>query len=222
MKAIFKAEKRNTLAEQIVVKLRNAIISGKIKPGERLIEKEIAEAMQIGRNAVREAFRCLEREGYLTIIPFKGASVTMHDNEQIRQMFEVMSELEGICARLAVQRMTRDDLDRIESLHAELEMHYKNNESQAYLEVNWSLHDFIQSLAKNEVLNKLIAELRQRISLYREKQLYQPNRFQASLLEHRQVLDAFRKKDATAAELLMRQHLLRQGASLTNGETKEP
>lgn len=221
MKAIFKAEKRNTLAEQIVIKLRNAIISGKIKPGERLIEKGIAEAMQIGRNAVREAFRCLEREGYLTITPFKGASVIMHDNEQIRQMFEVMSELEGICARLAVQRMTQDDLDRIESLHAELEMHYENNESQAYLEVNWSLHGFIQSLAKNEVLNKLIDELRQRISLYREKQLYRPNRFQASLLEHRQVLDAFRKKDSTAAELLMRQHLLRQGASLTNGETKE-
>lgn len=218
MKAICKLEKRYTLVDSIVKQIRNAITSGKLKPGERLTEKEIADALQIGRNAVREAFRCLEREGYLTITPFKGASVTIHDNEKIRQMFEVMSELEGICARFAVQRMTPDDMRLIESLHATLEKHFENNDPQTYLEVNWELHEFIQSLAKNDVLNNLINGLRQKINLYRKKQIFQPNRFQASMDEHRQVLEAFRKNDAMQAEQLMRQHLLRQGASLTNEE----
>jgi DNA-binding GntR family transcriptional regulator len=219
MEGIYKAEKRYTLAERVIEQVRSAIISGKIKPGERLIEKEIADALQIGRNAVREAFRCLEREGYLTITPFKGASVARHDKEQIRQMFEVMSELEGVCARLAINRMTRNDLDRIESLHEALEKHYRNNEPQKYLEINWSLHEFIQKLTKNDVLNKLIDELRLKINLYRKQQLYLPNRFGDSINEHRQIIDAFRKKDANAAEFMMRQHLLKQGTSLTKIQT---
>jgi len=221
MNTVFKAEKRHTLAEQIIAQIRNAIVSGELKPGMRLTEKEVAESLAIGRNAVREAFRCLETEGYLTITPFKGASVSVPSNDQIEQMFVAMSELEGVCARLAVQRMMAEDLDQIEALHVKLEQLYQANEHQTYLEVNWELHEFIQNLAGNETLKKFIDESRIKLSIYRRKQLYQPNRFHASLLEHRKILQAFRSKDSNAAEQSMREHLLCQGKALTESGSED-
>ena len=218
---IFKAEKRFTLVEVVIERIREAIISGKLKPGERLIEKEIADGMQIGRNAVREAFRYLEKEGFVTIVPFKGAHVTLQSKEEIQQMFEVMGGLEGMCARLAIQKMTQKDFKEIESLHDDLEKHYKHNKPEKYLKTNWVFHSFIQNLAKNNVLDQVINGLRQKIFLYREKQLFQPNRFEASMNEHRLIIDAFQKKDQNKAELRMRQHLIYQGDALIGNATDD-
>ena len=118
MSAIFKIEKRSTLVGQVANQMRGAIISGKLKPGDRLIETDIANSMQIGRNAVREAIRYLEKEGLVTTAPFKGAHVTIPNIDEICQVYEVMSGLEGMCARLATQKMTDRDLKKIEDLHA--------------------------------------------------------------------------------------------------------
>ena len=214
MTAIFKAEKRTILVEQVANQMREAIKSGKLKSGDRLIETDIANSMQIGRNAVREAIRYLEKEGLVTTAPFKGAHVTIPKTDEIDQMFEVMSGLEGMCARLAAQKMINRDLKKIESLHAELEKHYAKKDTKAYLETNWTFHEFIQKLSKNKVLNEVVRGLRQTIFLYRQRQLYQPNRFEASMQEHREILAAFRKKDPELAEKVMKNHLLRQGQAL--------
>ncbi|RLC02801.1 MAG: hypothetical protein DRH34_06770 [Deltaproteobacteria bacterium] len=214
MKAIFKAEKRFTLVERVIEQIREAIRSGRLKPGDRLVEMEIASSLEIGRNAIREAFRYLEKEGFVTITPFKGAHVTLPNKKEIQQMFEVMSGLEGMCARLATQKMNQKNLKKIESLHADLEKYYKNNEPEKYLKTNWSFHGLIQKLAKNDVLDQVVNELRQKIFLYRKKQLLQPNRFEASMDEHRMILKAFQKKDPNEVELKMRQHLIRQGETL--------
>ena len=221
MKAIFKAEKRFTLVERVIEQIREAISSGRLKPGDRLVEAEIASSLEIGRNAIREAFRYLENEGFVTIIPFKGAHVTLQSKGEVQQMFEVMSGLEGMCARLATQKMSQKDFKKIESLHADLEKYYKNNEPEKYLKTNWTFHGLIQKLAKNAVLDQVINDLRQKIFLYRAKQLLQPNRFEASINEHRLVLEAFRKKDSNEAELRMRQHLTRQGDALMENNTDE-
>lgn len=218
MQTIFKAEKRFTIVERVIEQIRDAINSGRLKPGDHLIEKDIADSMQIGgRAAVREAFRYLEKEGFVTIIPFKGAHVTLHDIREIQQMFEVMSGLEGMCARFAALRMTQKDLEKIEALHADLEKYYERHEPEKYLETNWIVHELIQKLADNDVLDKVVNELRQKISLYRKKQLYQPYRFEASINEHRMIMKAFQEKDADAVEMRMRQHLIRQGESLIEG-----
>lgn len=214
MPAIFKAEKRTILVEQVANQMREAIKFGKLKSGDRLIETDIANSMQIGRNAVREAIRYLEKEGLVTTAPFKGAHVTIPKIDEIDQMFEVMSGLEGMCARLAAQKMINRDLKKVERLHAELEKHYAKKDIKAYLETNWAFHEFIQELSKNKVLNEVVSGLRQTIFLYRQRQLYQPNRFEASMQEHRELLAAFRKKDPELAEKVMKNHLLRQGQAL--------
>lgn len=221
MTAIFKAEKRSILVEQVSNQMREAIKSGKLKPGDRLIETDIANSMQIGRNAVREAIRYLEKEGLVTTAPFKGAHVTIPNIDEIDQMFEVMSGMEGMCARLAAQKMTNRDLKKIESLHVELEKHYTKKDPKAYLETNWTFHEFIQELSKNKVLNEVTNGLRQKILLYRQRQLYQPNRFEDSMQEHREIMAAFRKKDPELAEKVMKNHLLQQGQALVKSYKSE-
>ncbi len=221
MKTIFKEEKRVTLVDRVIEQVREAITSGRLKPGDRLVEKDIAEGMQIGRNAVREAFRYMEKEGFVTITPYKGAHVTLQSKKEIQQMFEVMGGLEGLCARLATQKMIQEDFKKIEFLHADLEKYYKKNEPEKYLKTNWIFHSLIQKFAKNDVLDQVVNELRQKIFLYRKKQLFQPNRFKASMDEHRLIIKAFQEKDPNKVELRMRQHLIRQGEALMDDDSNE-
>ncbi len=129
-------------------------------------------------------------------------------------MFEVMSVLEGTCARLAAKKMEEKDFRKIEALHKELEKYYSKQDHEAYLENNNAYHVFIQELPGNKVLDDVINGLRQKILLYRHRQLYQPERFKQSIQEHRDLLEAFRKRDAALAERLMKKHLLKQCEAL--------
>jgi DNA-binding GntR family transcriptional regulator len=157
----------------------------------------------------------LEKEGVVSITPYKGARVAEPDDREVQEMFEVMSGLEAMSARLAVEKMTHRDLEMIEQYHNELEISFQKREHDRYLEINWAYHEFIQALAQNEVLNRIIAGLRQKILLYRRKQLYQPNRFEASIKEHREILKAFQLKQPRKAEDAMRVHLINQGKSIS-------
>ena len=221
MKAIFKAEKRSTLVEQVANQLREAIESGKLEPGDRLIETDIANSMEIGRNAVREAIRYLEKEGLITTTPFKGAHVTVPNIEEIEQTFEVIASLQGICAQLATQRMTDAELQKIEDLHAEIETHYAAQNQDAYLAANGTFHKYIQELTKNRVLYELVAEFRKRVVLYKQRQLNFANRFEASIQEHRKIMDALRQRDPGLAEATMKSHLLRMGRAVVKSYEDE-
>lgn len=211
MRSILRVEERSTLPEKVANQLREAIKFGKLEPGDRLKEADIASAMNIGRHAVREAIRYLEKEGLVTTTPFKGANVTVPKIEEIEQTFEVIAGLQGMCARFAAERMTDLDLHRLEVLHAELEKHYAEQNHEAYLDVNGTFHECVQGLTKNQVFNKLVAEFRKRVVLYKQRQLNQPNRFVASIQEHRDIMEAFRQKNPELAEKVMKKHMLRIG-----------
>jgi DNA-binding GntR family transcriptional regulator len=213
MKSILKPERRQTLTNKVISQLKKAIALDKLKPGDRLVETELAESLEVGRNTVREALRTLEKEGIVTIRPFKGAHVTVPDIKEVQQMFEVMSGLEAFAASLAVERMTDNDLKIIENFHRELEVHFQKRAHVRYLETNCAYHDFIHSLARNDVLNQVIDGLRQKIRLYRSKHLYQCDRFEASIEEHRKILDAFKQKHPRLIEETMKNHLSKQEKS---------
>jgi DNA-binding GntR family transcriptional regulator len=110
--------------------------------------------------------------------------------------------------------MEEKDFRKIEALHKKLEKHYSRQDHEAYLENNHAYHVFIQELPGNQVLNDVINGLRQKILLYRHRQLYQPERFKHSIQEHRNLLEAFRKRDAALAERRMKKHLLKQCEAL--------
>lgn len=209
-----------TAHQEVANLIREMIQNGDLKKGDKISEITLCELFGVSRTPIREALRILYTQGLVDLIPHRGAFVSEFDVDDIKDIFEVMSGLEGMCARLATQRMTTNDLQQIENIHAVLEEHFDNNNSQSYLKQNWELHEFIQQLSGNKVLNAVINGLRQKALLYRQRQLYQPNRFKASIQEHRDILSAFRKKDPELAEKTMKRHLQNQGRSLIQSYSK--
>jgi DNA-binding GntR family transcriptional regulator len=203
-----------TLHQEIVSRIRKMVQKGTLVRGQKVNEKDLCESMGVSRTPVREALRQLTSEGLIQLIPHKGAFVSQPCIEEISDLFEVMSVLEGTCARLAATHMKERDLQKIETLHKELEAHYQNRDHEAYLKTNHVFHVFIQELTGNRVLNDVINGLRQKILLYRQRQLYQPERFDQSVQEHRNLLRAFRTRDPDSAESLMKHHLLMQCKAL--------
>ncbi len=180
------------------------------------MQSEMCASMGVSRTPMREALRILSSEGLIEVVPNRGAYVAQPSVKDIKEMFEVMGILEGACARVAVERMTPMDFKKIELTHQLLELHYEAKDHERYLEVNQTYHILVQDMAGNKVLDEVINGLRQRILLYRYRQLYQPDRFSASIQEHRDLLEAFRERDAGAAEGIMKRHLMKQCESLVS------
>ncbi|MEW6531989.1 MAG: GntR family transcriptional regulator [Thermodesulfobacteriota bacterium] len=202
------------LSQEVAQRIRDMIRKGLVKKGDRIIEKEFCQSMGISRTPLREALRILSSEGLIDLVPNKGAYVAQPSLREIRELFEVMSILEGTCARVVAEKMTDGDLAKIEKLHAQLEKHFEEKEPEKYLKVNQRYHILLQELTGNRVLNEVVNGLRDKILLYRYRQLYQPDRFQASMNEHRALMEAFRKKDPATAESIMKRHLMNQCEAL--------
>ncbi len=194
--------------EAVAAQIREMIWSGVLVKRQKIEEKRLCESMGVSRTPIRESLRMLSAEGLVDLIPNKGAFVSDPPLEYIENLFEVMSVLEGTCARLAAKKMTDKDFSRIELLHQELEKHYTARNHQAYLKCNNVLHAFIDDLAGNKVLVEVIDGLRKKLHLYRNLQLYKGDRFDKSIQEHRDIVEAFRKRDAAAAEKAMKRHLM--------------
>jgi DNA-binding GntR family transcriptional regulator len=199
-----------TLSVEIAKRIREMIRKGVLKKGDRIIEKDLTQTLGISRTPLREALRILSAEGLIELIPNKGARVAQPSMRDIREMFWVMSILEGTCARVCAEKMTEDSLKRLESLHRKLKQHCQAKDHEKYMAVNHTYHSLIQELAGSKILSEVINGLRQKILLYRYRQIYEPNRLEASMREHEALQEAFRRKDSEAADQLAKKHLLNQ------------
>lgn len=203
-----------TLHQQVADRIREMIRKGVLNKGQKIAEAEMCRELGISRTPLREALHVLSSEGLIDLTPNKGAYIAQPSMNDIREMFEVMSILEGVCARVATEKMKPNDFKKIKKLHSKLEKHYQKKDHEKYLSVNQELHMLIQQLTGNKILNEVINGLRQKILLYRYRQLYQPDRFDQSIQEHRELLKAFEEKDAAAAENAMKRHLMNQCEAL--------
>lgn len=202
------------LHEEVASQIRQMIRDGLLQRGQKLDETYLGESMGVSRTPVRESLRILQAEGLIELIPHKGSYVSQPPLDEIRDMFEVMGVLEGTCARLATEKMNGEDFKKIEILHRELERYYQSRDHEAYLSANNDLHLLIQDLTGNKILKEVINGLRQKILLYRHRQLYHLDRFDQSIQEHRSILEAFRNRDALLAETCMKRHLANQCKAL--------
>ena len=170
--------------------------------------------MGISKTPLREALRVLSAENLISLVPNHGAFVTKPTTGEIKEMFAVMSVLEGVCARAAAEKMTPADFSHLEGLHTELEEQFKSRNQKEYIRVNNRYHSFIQELAGNRTLNQIVKGLRKKILLYRFQSLNLPGRFEDSIKEHRELLTAFRDRDAPKAEKIMKNHLRKQSQAI--------
>ena len=199
-----------SLGQEAADQIRELIRQGKLHTGERIVETELCAKLGISRTPLREALRSLSAEGLVRLVPNRGAFVTEPSAGEIRELFEVMGILEGACACMAAEKLTDAGLRELERLHEELERHYAARDHEGYITANNLYHTFVQELAHNKALSAVINGLRAKIFLHRFRQLYVQDRFDRSIGEHRELLAAFRDRDAGRAEAEMKSHLARQ------------
>jgi DNA-binding GntR family transcriptional regulator len=203
-----------TLHMQIADTLREMIMTGELKEGDKISENELCTSMEISKTPLREALRVLSAEGLISLVPNRGSFVTKPTIDEIMEMFEVMSMLEGVCARAAADKMTAEKFSRLEELHAALEEKFECRDQKEYIRIHNRYHSFIQELAGNRTLNQIVNGLRKKILLYRFQSLNLPGRFEDSIEEHRQLLATFRERDGRKAEKIMKKHLKKQALAL--------
>jgi DNA-binding GntR family transcriptional regulator len=210
-----RAEKRfKSLTKLLTEKLREAIVSGKLAPGERLAEETLAASLHVGKVALREALRCLETEGYVTFLPNNEVAVSKLTREDVQDYYAIASVLEGLAARLAVENAQPEEIARLKELHLALKEASQKRDLARYFDANSNFHRFIAEIARNERLYRLIDQLRQEIQKTRILSLHLPQRLDYSMREHDQILDAFLKSNPQLAESTMVRHLNNQMETL--------
>ncbi len=196
-------ERHQTLREKILESIREAILKGSLKPGEKVAEPELAEKFGISRTPIREAFRQLESEGYLTVVPRKGAVVAAMSERDVQEFYAIKSILEGYAASLAAANLTDKELKKLETINEKMDQLATEGDVKAFFRVHNEFHDIFVKAANNSKLYDLIQQLGLKFSRLRMASLSVEGRMAISVEEHGKLLDAFRQHDSDLAQQMV-------------------
>jgi DNA-binding GntR family transcriptional regulator len=200
-------KKFRSLVDETAAEIRKTILQGKIMPGEPLSEEKLMASLRASRVVLREALRALEAQGYVTFLPNNNVVASNPSREDVHDYYTIAGVLEGLAARLAVERAHPEEIARLRELHQLLREACHKRDLLQYFDANSNFHRFIAELSHNERLYQLIEELRREIQKTRLLSLNMPQRLDYSMREHDQIMDAFLKKNPQLAESMMVQHL---------------
>lgn len=195
------------LRDVVFETLRDAIINQVLKPGERLMEIQLADEMGVSRTPVREAIRKLELEGLVIMVPRKGAYVAGVSMKDIHEVYEVRSALEALACRLAAERITDEELDALERQVLKESEEEQTGILDSIVQVDSSFHDIIYQAAHNQRLVTFFNILQEQLQRFRAASLSSPGRSKTCLEEHKAIVEALGERNADLAEKLAREHI---------------
>jgi DNA-binding GntR family transcriptional regulator len=208
-------EEHSSLHGQVVSELREAILTGRLKPGERLVEGRLAEELGVSRNPVREAIRALATEGLVEVTARRGASVASISDREAREMIEVRALLEGQNARLAARRQDKETIKRIETILNKGNKAVAAGHYDQLFDLNQQFHSELANAGQNRVLGDMLQNLRDRTAtLFSPRD---PGRQARSWSEHAGILRAIVAGDERAAAELAAEHVIRAGTDFMIG-----
>lgn len=195
------------LREIVFESIREAIIDGKLKPGERVMEVQLAEKLGVSRTPVREAIRKLELEGLLIMEPRKGAYVADVSLKDLVDVLEVRSSLEGLAASLAATRASEEEIEVLKEKAAQFKECIEKNDVQGMINKDTEFHEAILQAAKNKKLTSIIESLREQLQRFRVTYFTEYNMTTYLASEHQKVLDAIESRDPDKANEYAQQHI---------------
>lgn len=198
-------------ADRLRDALEQDILLGALKPGERLDEVALAERFGVSRTPIREALAQLSAGNLVDIKPRRGAFVRRVTVRDVVEMFEVMAELEAMCARLAARRMGATQIDGLRLAHEGCMTAAADGDADRYYYENETFHGRIYEGCANRFLRQQTEALRNRLKPYRRMQLRMPHRVAASLAEHEKIIRAIAAGDEAGVDALIKAHILIQG-----------
>ncbi|NLO88803.1 MAG: GntR family transcriptional regulator [Clostridia bacterium] len=202
-----KIDEYKPLRDIVFEALREAIIDGTLKPGERLMELQLAEELGVSRTPIREAIRKLELEGLVVMIPRKGAYVAGISIKDIADVFEIRAALESLAAGLAAQRITEPEIEELYRCLEKVAEASKEGDFEKVVQSDTELHDLIYRASRNSHLVQLINRLREQIQRFRSTTLSYPGRIQQTLSEHENLVRAISRGDSALARALAQEHI---------------
>lgn len=197
-----------SLRGRVFHRLREDILSGKYKEHEELKEVAIGEELGVSRTPVREAFRQLELEGLIQIVPNKGAYVTGITAKDVKDIYMIRSSLEGMCAKLATENITPEQLEEMEENVYLASYHAEKGHMEQMAELDNRFHHIMYAACDSKMLENLLQDFHQYVMRIRRKTLSSNDRGIASNDEHRQIMEAIKSKNAEEAERLATMHMI--------------
>lgn len=187
--------------------LREAIINGTLKPGEKILEAQLAEELGISRTPVREAMRKLEQEGFVRIIPRKGACVAEFSEGDIEETFQVRLALELLAVELASEKMDASGAAALEKVLQEEEIAIESGSLVEQVEKDAEFHEHIYRIAGNQKLIQIMGNLREQITRFRFVSIGGRGRGKEVLLEHMGIFEALKQRNAALARERIDRHV---------------
>lgn len=198
-------------AEQVVVeKIKEAILNRSLAPGTQLVEATIATSLEISRTPIRHAFRKLEEDGYVTIIPNRGAFVVRPSRQEIIQASELRIELECIAAKFALEQLTDQDILELEKMEEKLLEVYDELDLPGHAAMNIEFHLFLARKSNNQYILEFLSKIMDKIQLYIQMYGfvdYKSKEDNRSLDEHQLIIQAIKEKDLVLLQTRIREHL---------------
>lgn len=202
-----KLDNYKPLRELVFENIREAIINGYLKPGERLMEIQLAEELGVSRTPVREAIRKLELEGFVVMIPRKGAYVTDISIKDIADVFELRWALEALAAELAAERASEEEIEQMERHLLELAKVVEEQDVKKIVEIDTKFHETIYTASRNKRLGQILSLLGELIQRYRTLTLSKSERIKVTMEEHRAIVEALAARDPQRAGRLAQEHI---------------
>lgn len=195
------------LSNSLLGKLQKDILTGKLKPGDKLTEQELCKAYGVSRTPVREALRQLEADGLVENILNRGAFVVGMSEQDYEDMFELRKAYEVQAVKWAIERITEEEMDRLEETFEFMEFYTLRNDIDKMLTINSGFHQVIYEASHNRMLKKLLSSYQNYLKYKGMQSAYDDNYLTTVIEEHRAIFKAFKDKDVKAGALAMEMHI---------------
>lgn len=204
------------LRDVVFKTLRRGILTGELKPGERLMEIHLANRLGVSRTPIREAIRMLELEGLVTMIPRRGAEVSQITEKNLRDVLEVRRALDALAVELACERITEEEKEALRDACEEFEKATKTRDAVVITQADVKLHDIIVAAAGNDRLTKLVNDMSEQMYRYRFAYIKDETKHQSLIVEHRIIYESIVRCDKATASEAIKTHIDNQEKSIIN------
>lgn len=205
--APIKLDSYQPLREVVCETLRQAIRTGVLKPGERLMEIQLADELGVSRTPVREAIRKLELEGYVIMMPRRGTYVANLSIRDVNEVFEIRTSLDSLASGLAAERITDEELERLERLLVSISDGIEESDMDKIVAADTQFHDLLYQASRNARLVGIIYNLREQLTRFRTTSMAYPGRLKETLEEHSRIVEAIAEGNVELAQKAAEDHM---------------
>ena len=209
------------LRDVVFKTLRKGILTGELKPGERLMEIHLANRLGVSRTPIREAIRKLELEGLVTMVPRRGAEVANITEKNLKDVLEVRQALESLAIELACERITEENKEELRQKLDQVETAVRTGDTGAIASADVAFHDAIVEFSGNMRLIQLVGNLGEQMYRYRFEYIKDVSKHSQIMSEHKIMFDSIMENDRAKAARIVKVHINNQEEAIMRQIQKE-